>query len=99
MTRIGSLLEGRSHASELDKFLSGVKTIHILQIAVHDLKKKLLSEITKLKIGRRQFLLRYLVESNKFCQPIEYGPLTSPTSELVVPIFLTTLLVLIFAGT
>ena len=43
--------------------------------------------ITKLKIGRRQFLSRFLVESNKFSQPIAYWPLTSPTSELVVPIF------------
>ena len=81
----------RRPASEPEKFLSGVKTIHILQFALHDLKKKFLSAITKLKIGRRQFLLRFLVESNKFCQPIAYGPLTSPTSELAVPIFLTSL--------
>ena len=64
-----------------------MKTIHILQFALHDLKKKFLSAITKLKIGRRQFLLRFLVESNKFRQPIAYWPLASPTSELVVPIF------------
>ena len=64
-----------------------MKTIHILQFALHDLKKKFLSAITKLKIGRRQFLLSFLVESNKCSQPIAYWPLTSPTSELVVPIF------------
>ena len=64
-------------ASEQDKFLSCVKTVQILQFTRHDLNKKLLSAptITKLKIWRRQFLLRYFVEPNKFCQPSAYGPL------------------------
>ena len=66
----------RHPALEQHKFLSGVKSVQILQLARHDLKKKFLSAptITKLKICRRQFLLRYLVEPNKFCQPSEYGP-------------------------
>ena len=71
-------LQGRRRpASGQDKFLSSVKTVQILQFTRHDLKKKFLSAptITKLKIWRRQFLLRYLVKPNKFCQPSAYGPL------------------------
>ena len=62
--------------SEQNKFLSGVKTVQILQFTRHDLKKKLISAptITKLKIWRRQFLLRYLVEPNKFCHLRRTGP-------------------------
>ena len=62
--------------SEQDKFLSGVKTVQILQFTRHDLKKKLISAptITKLKIWRRQFSLRYLVEPNKFCHLRRTGP-------------------------
>ena len=54
-----------------------MKTIHICQFTRHDLKKKFLSAatITKLEIWWGQFLLRYLVEPNKFCQPSAHGPL------------------------
>ena len=56
-------------ALEQDKFLSGVKYVHILQFTRHNLKKTFLSAatITKLKIWQRQFLLRFWVEPNKFC--------------------------------
>ena len=36
----------RRRALEQDKFLSGVKTVQILQFARHDLKKKFLSALT-----------------------------------------------------
>ena len=57
-------------------FLSGAKTIQILQFARHDLKKKFLSAptITKLKIWQRQILSRFLDGPNKFCQSSAPGP-------------------------
>ena len=63
-------------ALEPDKFLSGVKTVQILQFARHDLKKKFLSAptITKLKIWQRQILSRFLDGPNKFCQSSASGP-------------------------
>ena len=63
-------------ALELDESLSGVKTVQILQFTGDDQKENFLSApmITTLKIWRRQFLLRYLVEPNKFCQPSVHGP-------------------------
>ena len=66
-------------ALEQDKFLSGVKTVQILQFARHDLKKKFLSAptITKLKIWLRQILSRFLDGPNKFCQSSASGPLVN----------------------
>ena len=66
----------RRPALEQDKFLSGVKTVQILQFAWHDLKKKSLSAptITKLKIWQRQILSRFLDGPNKFCQSSASGP-------------------------
>ena len=67
---------GRRPALEQDKFLSGLKTVQILQFARHDLNKKFLSAptITKLKIWQRQILSRFLDGPNKFCQPSASGP-------------------------
>ena len=64
-------------ALEQDKFLSGVKTVQILQFARHDLKKKFLSAptVTKLKIWKREILSRFLDGPNKFCQSSASGPL------------------------
>ena len=56
LSSITKLHRRRRPVLEQDKFLSGVKTIQILQFARHDLKKKFLSAptITKLKIWQRQ---------------------------------------------
>ena len=66
-------------ALEQEKFLSGVKTVQILQFALHDLKKKFLSAptITKLKIWLRQILSRFLDGPNIFCQSSASGPLVN----------------------
>ena len=52
LSSITKLHRRRRPALEQDKFLSGVKTVQILQFAQHDLKKMFLSAptITKLKI-------------------------------------------------
>ena len=64
MSSITKLQRRRRPALEQDKFLSGVKTVQILQFARHDLKKKFLSAptITKLKIWQRQILSRFLAK-------------------------------------
>ena len=76
LSSITKLHRRRRPALEQDKFLSGVKTIQILQFARHDLKKKFLSAptITKLKIWQRQILSRFLDGPNKFCQSSESEP-------------------------
>ena len=55
LSSITKLQRHRRPASEQDKFLSGVKTVQILQFSQNDLKKKFLSAptITKLKIWRK----------------------------------------------
>ena len=77
LSSITKLQRRRRPALEQDKFLSGVKTVQILQFAMHDLKRKFLSAstITKLKIWQRQILSRFLDGPNKFCQSSASGPL------------------------
>ena len=79
LSSITKLHRLRRLALEQDKFLSGVKTVQILQFARHDLKKKFLSAptITKLKIWQRQILSRVLDRPNKFCQSSASGPSVS----------------------
>ena len=57
LSSLTKLQRCRRAASEQDKFLSGMKTIHIFQFTRHDLKKKFLSAatITKLEIWRGHF--------------------------------------------
>ena len=76
LSSITKLHRRRCPALEQDKFLSGVKTVQILQFARHDLKKKFLSAptITKSKIWQRQILSRFLDGPNKFCQSSASGP-------------------------
>ena len=71
LSRLTKLQRRRRPASEQDKFLSGVKTVQILQFARHDLKKKFLSAPT---IWQRQILSRFLAGPNKFCQSSASGP-------------------------
>ena len=72
LSSITKLHRRRCPALEQDKFLSGVKTVQILQFARHDLKKKFLSAptIIKWKIWQRQILSRFLDGPNKFCQSL-----------------------------
>ena len=76
LSSITKLQRHRRSAWEQDKFLSGVKTVQILQFARHDLKKKFLSAptIPKLKIWQSQILSRFLDGPNKFCQSSASGP-------------------------
>ena len=86
LSSLTKLQRHRRPASEQDRFLSSVKTGQILQFTRYDLKKTFLSAptITKLKIWRSQFLLRYLVESNKCCQLSAYGPYYANLSHFLV---------------
>ena len=76
LSSITKLHTRRCPALEQDKFLSGVKTVQILQFARHDLKKKPSSAptITKLKLWQRQILSTFLEGPNKFCQSSASGP-------------------------
>lgn len=76
LSSITKLHRRRRPALEQENFLSGVKTVQILQFARHDLKKKILSAptITKLKIWQRQILSRFLDGPNKFCLSSASGP-------------------------
>lgn len=84
LSSITKLHRRRRPALEQDNFLSGVKTVQILQFARHDLKKKILSAptITKLKIWQRQILSRFLDGPNKFCQSSASGPLLGTPCKL-----------------
>ena len=80
LSSITKLQSGRRPALEQDKFLSGVKTVQILQFERDDLKKKFLSAptITKLKIWQRQILSTLLDGPNKFCQSSASAPFHIP---------------------
>ena len=83
LSSITKLQRRRRPASEQDNFLSGVKTVQILQFARDNLKKKFLSAptITKLKIWQRQILSRFLDGPNKICKSSASEPFHIPHHE------------------
>ena len=80
LSSITKLQRRRRPDLEQDKFLSGVKTVQILQFERDDLEKKFLSAptITKLKIWQRQILSTFLEGPNKFCESSASGPFHIP---------------------
>ena len=78
LSSITKLHRHRCPALEQDKFLSGVKTVQILQFARHDLKKKFLSAPTitklKLKFGRDKFCRDFWAGQINFVSPERPDP-------------------------
>lgn len=63
----------RRRALEQDKFLSGVKTVQILQFAWHDLKKKFLSAPTITKLITK-FCRDFWTGQTNFVSPVRPDP-------------------------
>jgi len=76
LSSITKLHRRRRPALEQDNFLSGVKTVQILQFTRHDLKKKILSAptITKLKIWRDKFCRDFWTGQTNFVSPVLPDP-------------------------